>query len=124
LAKPRWQTATGKERRTQKNEREVPNMTEARESCHIPKLQAQFAEGKIDRREFLRYSTLLGMSATAAYAFVGKVTGQNFAASARAEDIPKGGILRISMRVLHYPALFGRKLVRQRRPQDLDAHYA
>jgi peptide/nickel transport system substrate-binding protein len=100
LAKPRWQTATGKERRTQKNEREVPNMTEARESCHIPKLQAQFAEGKIDRREFLRYSTLLGMSATAAYAFVGKVTGQNFAASARAEDIPKGGILRISMRVL------------------------
>ncbi len=75
-------------------------MTEARESCHIPKLQAQFAEGKIDRREFLRYSTLLGMSATAAYAFVGKVTGQNFAASARAEDIPKGGILRISMRVL------------------------
>jgi peptide/nickel transport system substrate-binding protein len=28
------------------------------------------------------------------------VTGQNFAASARAEDIPKGGILRISMRVL------------------------
>ena len=75
-------------------------MTEARENCHIPKLQAQFAEGKIDRREFLRYSTLLGMSATAAYAFVGKVTGQNFAASARAEDIPKGGILRISMRVL------------------------
>jgi hypothetical protein len=59
LAKPRWQTATGKERRTQKNEREVPNMTEARESCHIPKLQAQFAEGKIDRREFRHGSLCL-----------------------------------------------------------------
>ncbi len=75
-------------------------MSEVRENRHIPKLQEQFAEGKINRREFLRYSTLLGMSATAAYAFVGKVTGQNFAAPARAEEIPKGGTLRISMRVL------------------------
>ena len=75
-------------------------MTEARENCHIPKLREQFAEGKIDRREFLRYSTLLGMSAAAAYAFVGKVTGQNFAAPAQAEEIPKGGTLRVSMRVL------------------------
>ena len=40
------------------------------------------------------------MSAAAAYAFVGKVTGQNFAAPARAEEIPKGGTLRISMRVI------------------------
>jgi len=75
-------------------------MAEVRENVHIPKLREQFAEGKIDRREFLRYATLLGMSATAAYAFVGKVTGRNFAAPARAQDIPKGGTLRISMRVL------------------------
>ncbi len=69
-------------------------MSEVRENRHIPKLQEQFAEGKINRREFLRYSTLLGMSATAAYAFVGKVTGQNFAAPAQAEEIPKGGTMR------------------------------
>ena len=75
-------------------------MTEVRENVHIPKLQEQFAEGKISRREFLRYSTLLGMSATAAYAFVGKVTGQDFTAPARAQDIPQGGKMLMSMRVL------------------------
>ena len=75
-------------------------MSEERENCHIPKLKEQFAEGKINRREFLRYSTLLGMSATAAYAFVGKVTGRSFVAPAKAEEMPMGGKLRISMRVL------------------------
>ncbi len=75
-------------------------MSEGRENCHIPKLQEQFAEGKINRREFLRFSTLLGMSAAAAYAFVGKVAGRNFATPARAEEIPTGGKLRISMRVI------------------------
>jgi peptide/nickel transport system substrate-binding protein len=74
-------------------------MSEVRENCHIPKLQEQFAEGKMDRRDFLRYSTLLGMSAAAAYAFVGKVTGQDFAAPAHAQEIPTGGTVRISMRV-------------------------
>ncbi len=38
------------------------------------------------------------MSATAAYGFVGKVTGQSFVTPAKA-DLPKGGDLRISMRV-------------------------
>lgn len=75
-------------------------MSEERENGNIPKLKEQFAEGKINRREFLRYSTLLGMSATAAYAFVGKVTGRNFVAPAAAQDIPTGGTARISMRVL------------------------
>jgi peptide/nickel transport system substrate-binding protein len=75
-------------------------MTEEREHIHIPKLKEQFAEGKISRREFLRYSTLLGLSATAAYAFVGKVTGKSFVAPAKAQSIPQGGTLRISMRVL------------------------
>ena len=73
-------------------------MSEERGHSYIPKLKEQFAEGRINRREFLRYSTLLGMSATAAYACVGKVTGQNFAVPAKA-DIPRGGSLRISMRV-------------------------
>ncbi|MDJ0607431.1 MAG: ABC transporter substrate-binding protein [Kiloniellales bacterium] len=70
-----------------------------RQHPHIPKLKEQLVEGTIDRREFLRYSTLLGLSASAAYAFVGKVTGQHFVAPAKAA-MPKGGNLKISMRVL------------------------
>jgi len=64
----------------------------------IPTLKEDLAEGRIGRREFLRTSTLLGLSATAAYAFVGKVTGQSLIHPARAE-MPKGGTLRIGMRV-------------------------
>ena len=64
----------------------------------IPKLKRQLSEGRLDRREFLRTSTLLGLSATAAYAFVGKVTGQPFIQPARAQAAP-GGTLRIAMRV-------------------------
>ncbi len=73
-------------------------MTERREHSYIPTLERNFAEGKIDRREFLRTATLLGLSAGAAYAFVGKVTGESFVPKARAA-MPKGGTLRIGMRV-------------------------
>lgn len=65
---------------------------------HIRILKEQLVEGRIDRREFLRLSTLLGLSATAAYGFVGKVFGDGIAAPARAA-MPKGGTLRIAMRV-------------------------
>jgi peptide/nickel transport system substrate-binding protein len=75
-------------------------MSEKREHSYIPKLKEQLCDGKIDRREFLRYSTLLGLSASAAYAFVGKVTGQGVAPAARAAEMPKGGNLRISQRVI------------------------
>ena len=61
-------------------------MSERREHSHIPVLKREFAEGRIDRREFLRYSTLLGLSATAAYAFVGKVTGESMVQPARAQE--------------------------------------
>jgi peptide/nickel transport system substrate-binding protein len=47
---------------------------------------------------FLRYAALLGMSATAAHAFVRKVTGEPFAAPAAAQTLPKGGTLRLGMR--------------------------
>ncbi len=73
-------------------------MTERKEHSYIPILKRNFAEGRIDRREFLRTATLLGLSAGAAYAFVGKVTGESFVPRARAA-MPKGGTLRISMRV-------------------------
>jgi peptide/nickel transport system substrate-binding protein len=63
-------------------------------------LKEQLVERKIDRRDFMRYSTLLGMSATAAYAFAGKVSGTGAVPAAHAADLPRGGILRIGMRVL------------------------
>lgn len=65
---------------------------------YIPTLKAHLAEGRIDRREFLRTATLLGLSATAAYGFVGQVLGDGTAARAAAQ-MPKGGTLRIAMRV-------------------------
>ena len=58
------------------------------ENTWIPKLKQQLADKLIDRREFVRYSTLLGMSAGAAYMWAGKITGQPFAAPARAADMP------------------------------------
>jgi peptide/nickel transport system substrate-binding protein len=65
----------------------------------IPTLQRQLVEHEIDRREFLRYATFLGMSASAAYAFVAKVTGGGLVAPAAAQGaIPKGGTLRLGMR--------------------------
>ncbi len=73
-------------------------MTEPREHSYIPTLKRNFAEGKIDRREFPRTSTLLGLSAGAAYAFVGRVTGESFVKPARAQ-MPNGGALRIGLRI-------------------------
>ena len=59
----------------------------------------QLAEGQIDRREFLRYATLLGLSAPAAYAAVRAITGERLVGEARAQGTPpKGGTLRIGMR--------------------------
>ncbi|MYI88703.1 MAG: ABC transporter substrate-binding protein [Gammaproteobacteria bacterium] len=67
------------------------------EHRHIPTLKRELAEGKITRRDFLRYSSLLGLSAAAAYKFAGDITGVKFIPTARA-DMPKGGTLRVSMR--------------------------
>jgi peptide/nickel transport system substrate-binding protein len=74
-------------------------MADSREHPSIPLLKRQLAEGQIDRREFLRYTTLLGLSAPAAYAAVRAITGERLVGEARAQgSIPKGGTLRLSMR--------------------------
>ena len=65
---------------------------------YLKDLQQQFAEGRVGRREFLRTSTLLGLSATSAYALAGKVTGESIVRPAQAA-LPKGGDLRIGMPV-------------------------
>jgi peptide/nickel transport system substrate-binding protein len=65
----------------------------------LPTLKRQLVEQQIERREFLRYATLLGMAAPAAYAFVAKVTGERLIAPAEAQGtLPKGGTLRLAMR--------------------------
>jgi peptide/nickel transport system substrate-binding protein len=78
---------------------EDPPMRVTDEHVLVPTLKRQLVERQIDRREFVRYATLLGMAAPAAYAFVAKVTGAPLAAPAAAQGtLPKGGTLRIAMR--------------------------
>lgn len=73
-------------------------MSEDREHPHIPKLKEELCSGKLERREFLRYATLLGMSAGAAYAFAGKITGEEFTSPAKAA-MSEGGHLKFGLRV-------------------------
>jgi len=70
-----------------------------KEHLGVKHLKSALADGKIDRRQFLRDSTLLGLSAAAAYAFVGKVTGEQIIPKARAATLPKGGTIRIGAAV-------------------------
>ena len=74
-------------------------MRAADEHPLVPTLKRQLVERQIERREFLRYATLLGMAAPTAYAFVAKVTGEQLIAPAEAQGaLPKGGTLRLAMR--------------------------
>jgi peptide/nickel transport system substrate-binding protein len=65
---------------------------------YIPELVAQLEARRVDRREFLRTATLLGMSAPVAYGIVGRVLGESAIPRARAQGT-KGGILRVAMEV-------------------------
>ncbi len=71
---------------------------ENRAHPYLPELAEQLRGGKIERREFLRTATLLGLSAAAAYGMAGKITGQSFVSAAKAA-LPRGGTVRFSMRV-------------------------
>jgi peptide/nickel transport system substrate-binding protein len=69
-------------------------MTVSREHPYLPQLRQQLGCGRIDRREFLRTATLLGVAAGTAYMMAG------VPAPARAQaDLPKGGKIRIGMHV-------------------------
>ncbi|HEX5328195.1 MAG TPA: ABC transporter substrate-binding protein [Acetobacteraceae bacterium] len=77
-------------------------MGSRRENPNIAQLKQDLAEGRIDRREFLRFAVLVGMSAPAAYAFAG-------VSPAHAQPaMPKGGTLRLGTRVksLNDPATY------------------
>ena len=69
-----------------------------KEHPYIVELRDHLTAGRLDRRSFLRTATLLGLSASAAYAMAGKVTGEAFAPRAKAA-VPKGGRLVIGGRV-------------------------
>jgi peptide/nickel transport system substrate-binding protein len=66
---------------------------------YFNKLQEQLAEGRLDRREFVRYSSLLGVSAATAYTVGAGIVGEDFAPKAVAQDMPMGGSLRLAMRI-------------------------
>jgi peptide/nickel transport system substrate-binding protein len=69
-------------------------MTAPSEHPYLPSLRGELQRGSIDRREFLRTATLLGVAAGAAYAMAG------LPATANAQAVlPKGGKIRIGMRV-------------------------
>ncbi len=76
-------------------------MTEPREHAFIPTLRRELAEGRIGRRDFLRTATLLGVSASAAYAAAGLAAPGAARAQAGAQPggPAPGSRLRIGMRV-------------------------
>ena len=65
---------------------------------YIPELIDQLRQKRVDRREFLRTSTLLGLAATTAYAIADRITGQPLVRTAHAQA-GKGGVLRVGTRV-------------------------
>src|SRR5439155_4754256 len=75
-----------------------PVMRNADDHVLIPTLKRQLADGQIDRREFLRYAVLLGMSVSAANAVARSITGQSLVTPAAAQSLPRGGTLRLGMR--------------------------
>ena len=77
-------------------------MSRDKENPNISLLKQELAEGRISRREFVRYAVLVGMAAPAAYT----VAGATYT-PATAQNVPRGGTLRMGMRVksLDDPAL-------------------
>jgi peptide/nickel transport system substrate-binding protein len=65
---------------------------------YIPELVEELRRNRVSRREFLRTSTLLGLSATTAYAIAARITGQPLTPTAHAQA-GKGGVLKVGTRV-------------------------
>ncbi len=75
----------------------------------VPELIDDLKRGTVSRREFLRTTTLLGVSATTAYALAGNITGDALMPVAHAQGTPRlGGVLRVAMVVqeMSDPATF------------------
>ena len=80
--------------------KELKDQTGKRVHPYVPELCEQLRKGEVDRREFLRTATLLGVSAGAAYTMAGKILGEPLTKKAVAAETPKmGGKLRWGMQV-------------------------
>lgn len=64
----------------------------------IPEMGEQLRNGQISRREFVQTAALLGVSAGAAYAMAGNITGAGMIGTAQAQG-KRGGTLRCAMQV-------------------------
>jgi peptide/nickel transport system substrate-binding protein len=85
------------------------DFNEINKHSQVPKLIDDLKRGTVSRREFLRTTTLLGVSATTAYALAGKITGDALMPVAHAQGTPRpGGVLRVAMVVqeMSDPATF------------------
>src|SRR5262245_49859252 len=65
---------------------------------YIPELVEDLRNHRVSRREFVRTSALLGLSATSAYALAARITGEPVTPAAHAQA-GKGGVLKIGMAV-------------------------
>ena len=70
-------------------------MSDERKMPHLDKLRSQLADGRMNRREFVRFATMLGVAAPAAM----KMAGLAPVSRARAATMPMGGTLRVGTRV-------------------------
>ncbi len=70
-------------------------MSDASKNPNVDLLRRQLADGRLNRREFVRYAALLGVAAPVAF----KMAGLSPIASARAAGLPQGGTLRVGTRV-------------------------
>lgn len=71
----------------------------------VKTMEENLAEGKCSRREFLRTTTLLGLSATTAYGLASKILGEDILPSmvskAHAAQ-KKGGVLKFGMEIMEF----------------------
>lgn len=70
-------------------------MTDQIDTPNVTSLRKQLAEGRVSRREFVRYAALLGVAAPVA----AKLAGLAPVASAQAAGMPQGGTLRMGTQV-------------------------
>ena len=75
----------------------------------IPDAYDKYVNGRVSRREFLRFATLLGMSATAAQVAAATGAGEVFNAMSAAparQDIVRGGdfISAMQLQLVDHPA--------------------
>ena len=91
------------------------------DSVNVKSLATQLSEKRLSRREFVRYTTLLGVAAPVAYGLASKITGVPFISNAAAASLPKGGTIRLGTRIMDaksphtyswdYPANLSRQVV-------------